>query len=108
MLLQVLTGDVEREREKKSPKEKPKKEKKNRAENAHPRRCIWVFFFPSFCLMRTIDARIGEGNAGKSCRLIAIACLANERCQRQTERARDKYKKMTKNNNNNNNNDEHH
>jgi len=67
--------------------------KRRRGKNAHLKRFIWFF---SFFLADTIDIKIVVGNEEKSCsRPIAPTYLANERCQRPTERERDKYQKMT-------------
>jgi hypothetical protein len=81
MFVQVLT-------------EKKRRRRRRRRKNAHLKRFIWLF---SFFLRHTYDRyKIVDGNAEKSClKPIALACLANKRCQRPAERERDKYQKMT-------------
>jgi hypothetical protein len=50
-----------------------------------------TLFFLSYMHDR---CEIVEGSGEKSCyKFLALACLANERCQRPTERERDKYQK---------------
>jgi hypothetical protein len=58
---------------------------------------LYIYRLFSFFLSCTYDrCKIVKGNEEKSCwRPIVPSYLANERCQRTTERERDKYQKMT-------------
>jgi hypothetical protein len=85
MFVQVLIGEEE-------------EEKRDAQERMLISRDLYgssLSFCRSFFLTHTHDRwEIVEDIEEKSCRKpIASACLANERCQRSAERARDKYQK---------------
>lgn len=77
-------------------KKRKRRRRRSKGKNAHLKRFIWLF---SFFLAHTYThdrCKIVEGNEEKSyCKPIASTYLANERCQRTTERERNKYQKMT-------------